>query len=165
MILSKKIRLAAIGAGLSGIAVLLGAFGMEGRSVEKTSWHIGLDWLLLDLLLMAVIFVPLELFFPKRNKQARFHEEWRTDLVYFAISHLFIQFFGVVTQKPAMLFFGWIGLDKIHAWVADLPFILGLLLAFLQRTCSNIGPIVFFIIMCIYGVFIRCIILHKIWTG
>ncbi len=130
LILSKKVKLAAIGTGLSGIAVLLGALGMEGRSVEKTSWHIGLDWLLLDLLLMAVIFVPLELFFPKRNQQSRFHEEWRTDLVYFAISHLFIQFFGVVTQKPAMLFFGWIGLDKIHAWVADLPFILGLLLAF-----------------------------------
>lgn len=130
LILSKRYRWALIGASLSGIAVILGAFGMEGRPVEKVSWHIGLDWLLLDLLLMVAIFVPLELFFPKRRKQTKFHEEWRTDLIYFAMSHLFIQFFGVVTQKPAMLFFGWIGLDKVHLWVSQLPFIAGLFLAF-----------------------------------
>ncbi len=130
LVLSKRYRWALIGASLSGIAVLLGAFGMEGRAVEKVSWHIGLDWLLLDLLLMTAIFIPLELFFPKRNKQTKFHEEWRTDLIYFAMSHLFIQFFGVVTQKPAVLFFGWIGLDKVHEWVSQLPFIAGLFLAF-----------------------------------
>jgi len=87
---------------------------VRGRSVEKVSWHIGLDWMLLDLLLMTVIFIPLELFFPKNKSQTKFHEEWRTDLVYFVISHLFIQFFGIVTQKPAVLFFGWMGMDKIH---------------------------------------------------
>ena len=130
IILSKKLKLAFIGSSLAGIATLLGAFAMEGRGVEKTSWHIGLDWLLLDLLLMTVIFIPLELFFPKRQDQSKFHEEWRTDLVYFAISHLFIQFFGVITQKPALLFFGWIGLDKVHEWVAHLPFLAGLFLAF-----------------------------------
>ncbi len=130
LILSKRYRLALIGSAIAGIAVLLGAFSVEGRSVEKVSWHIGLDWLLLDLLLMVAIFVPLELFYPKRNNQTKFHAEWRTDLIYFAMSHLFIQFFGVVTQKPAMLFFGWIGLDAVHKWVGNLPFIAGLFLAF-----------------------------------
>ena len=129
-ILSKRIKLALPGAALAGIAILLGALSVEGRDVSAVSWHLGLDWLLLDLLLMTVIFIPLELFFPKNKNQTKFHEEWRTDLVYFVISHLFIQFFGVITQKPATLFFGWIGLDGVHAWVAGLPFILGLLLAF-----------------------------------
>ena len=130
LLLSKKIRWALIGSSISGIAILLGAFGMKGRSVELTSWHFGLDWMLLDLLLMTVIFIPLELFFPRNKEQTKFHEEWRTDLVYFVISHLFIQFFGVITQKPAMLFFGWIGLDGVHAWVQNLPFIAALFLAF-----------------------------------
>ncbi len=130
LMLSKRIRLALPGAVISGIAILLGAFNLQGRAVAKTSWHLGLDWLLLDLLLMTVIFIPIELFFPKNKNQTKFHAEWRTDLIYFVISHLFIQFFGVITQKPAVLFFGWIGLDKIHLWVQQLPFIAGLFLAF-----------------------------------
>ena len=110
IILSKKFTLGFVGSAISAIAVLLGAFSIEGRSVEKVSWHFGLDWMLLDILLMTVIFIPLELFFPKNKFQTKFHEEWRTDLMYFVISHLFIQFFGIVTQKPAILFFGWMGL-------------------------------------------------------
>ncbi len=129
-IISKKIKLALPGAAIAGMAVLLGAFRVQGRAVTKTSWHLGLDWLLLDLLLMTVIFIPIELFFPKNKDQTKFHAEWRTDLVYFVISHLFIQFFGVITQKPAVLFFGWIGLDTIHLWVQQLPFVAGLFLAF-----------------------------------
>lgn len=130
LLLAKKITLALPGAAISCVAILLGAFALEGRAVENTSWHFGLDWMLLDLLLMTIIFIPIELFFPKNDQQTKFHEEWRTDLVYFIISHLFIQFFGVVTKQPAMLFFGWMGLDKVHAWVQQLPFIWGLLLAF-----------------------------------
>ena len=86
--------------------------------------------MLLDLLLMTIIFIPLELFFPRNKSQTKFHEEWRTDLMYFVISHLFIQFFGIVTQKPAILFFGWMGLGQVHAWVQGLPFIVALFLAF-----------------------------------
>jgi sterol desaturase/sphingolipid hydroxylase (fatty acid hydroxylase superfamily) len=130
IILSKKIKLALVGSAIAGLAILLGALTVKGRAVDQASWHIGLDWMLLDLLLMTIIFIPLELFFPKNKEQTKFHEEWRTDLMYFAISHLFIQFFGIVTQKPAVLFFGWIGLDTVHLWVHSLPFIPALLLAF-----------------------------------
>jgi sterol desaturase/sphingolipid hydroxylase (fatty acid hydroxylase superfamily) len=130
LILSKKLKWAITGSGIAALAIFLGAFTVQGRSVEKVSWHLGLDWMLLDLLLMTVIFIPLELFFPKNLEQTKFHEEWRTDLTYFVISHLFIQFFGIVTQKPAVLFFGWIGMDKVHLWVQALPFIPALFLAF-----------------------------------
>lgn len=130
LILSKRIKWALIGTSIAAIAIVLGAFTVEGRSVEKTNWHFGLDWMILDLLLMTAIFIPLELFFPKNKSQTKFHEEWRTDLMYFVISHLFIQFFGIVTQKPAVLFFGWIGLEQLHLWVQGLPFIAALFLAF-----------------------------------
>jgi sterol desaturase/sphingolipid hydroxylase (fatty acid hydroxylase superfamily) len=130
IILSKKIKWALIGSAIAGLAILLGALTVKGRAVDQVSWHIGLDWMLLDLLLMTIIFIPLELFFPKNLEQTKFHEEWRTDLMYFAISHLAIQFFGIITQKPAVLFFGWIGMDKVHVWVQSLPFIPALLLAF-----------------------------------
>ncbi|MBN9295843.1 MAG: sterol desaturase family protein [Filimonas sp.] len=128
--LSKKKNYAAIGLIICTITVFVGGFNVQGRSVDKTSWHLGLDWLLLDLLLMAVIFIPIELAFPHNKKQSKFHEEWRTDLVYFVISHLFVQFFGVITQKPAILLFGWMGLSGLHAWVQSLPFVVELLFAF-----------------------------------
>lgn len=130
VILSKRVKWGLIGSSISGLAILLGAFSVEGRAVEKSSWHFGLDWMILDLLLMVAIFVPLELFFPRNKSQTKFHDEWRTDLSYFVISHLFIQFFGIVTQKPAVMFFGWIGLDQVHAWVQGLPFVPALFLAF-----------------------------------
>ncbi|MEO6537654.1 MAG: sterol desaturase family protein [Ferruginibacter sp.] len=129
-VLSKKIKLGAIAAFIAGLAIALGAFKVHGSEVAKSSWYFGLDWMLLDLLLMTVIFIPIELFLPKNKEQTKFHEEWRTDLVYFVISHLFIQFFGIITQKPAVLFFSWIGLDKIHDWIQHLPFVLALLIAF-----------------------------------
>ncbi len=130
LLLSKKVKLALIGSTITGIAIVLGALTLKGTDVAKSTWHFGLDWMILDLLLMVAIFVPLELFFPKNKSQTKFHEEWRTDLTYFVISHLFIQFFGIVTQKPAVLFFGWVGLENLHAWVQGLPFIIGLFLAF-----------------------------------
>lgn len=130
IILNHKKRLALTGLLISTAAIIIGGFTVEGRAVNKTSWHLGLDWLLLDLLLMAVIFVPVEMVWPKNKGQSKFHEEWRTDLVYFVVSHLFIQFFAVITQKPATIFFGWMGLSSIHTFVQSLPFVAELFLAF-----------------------------------
>lgn len=128
-LLSKKKNYATIGIILSAIAIFLGGFDVEGRSVEKVSWSLGLDWLLLDLLLMVIIFFPIELAFPKNKEQSKFHSEWRTDLIYFTISHLFIQFFGVITREPAVLLFGEMNLEGIQSWIQSLPFVVELILA------------------------------------
>ncbi|MEM7163461.1 MAG: sterol desaturase family protein [Bacteroidota bacterium] len=129
LLLSKSRRYATVGAILGVLSIALGGFNVEGRAVEKVSWSLGLDWLLLDLLIMALLFVPIELAFPKNKLQSKFHPEWRTDLVYFGISHLAIQLFGVLTKQPAEAFFGWMNLDIVHNWVSKLPFVLELLLA------------------------------------
>ncbi len=129
--LSHKKKLALIGILLCVIAIALGGFQVQARSVEKTVWSIGLDWLLLDLLILSIIFIPIEMVFPKRKDQPRFHPEWKTDLVYFAISHLLVQLFGVITQSPAKLLFGWMGLEPFQHWVQGLPFVFEFLLALL----------------------------------
>ena len=128
-LLSRRKKLAVTGIVISAMAVATGGFAVQARAVEKTVWHIGLDWLLIDLLLLSVIFVPIEMAFPKHKQQSRFHAEWRTGLVYFAVSHLFVQFFGVITQAPAKLMFGWMGLAPLQHWVQQLPFVAGFLLA------------------------------------
>lgn len=129
LLLNKNKKTAVIGIVLGAITTALGGFSVEGRAVEKVSWSIGLDWLILDLFIMALIFVPIELAFPKNKSQSKFHPEWRTDLVYFGISHLAIQLFGVITQKPAEAFFGWMDLEQIQLWVKGLPFVVELFLA------------------------------------
>jgi sterol desaturase/sphingolipid hydroxylase (fatty acid hydroxylase superfamily) len=117
--------------------IIIGGFDVDPRPVAQTRWHLGLDWLLLDLLLMAVIFIPIEMVFPMRKGQPTFHAEWRTDLVYFCISHLLIQFFGVITQQPAQFFFGWMGLSGLHTWTQSLPFPIELLFAFFITDLSQ----------------------------
>jgi lathosterol oxidase len=117
---------------------VIGGFDVQGRAVEKVNWHLGLDWLLLDLLLMAIIFIPIEMIFPKREEQDRFHAEWRTDLIYFAISHLCIQFFGVITQEPAVVFFGKMNLEAFQLWIQSLPLALENILSFFHHRCFSI---------------------------
>lgn len=129
-LLSKRKSWSLIGIMISVLTVLIGGFRVHGRAVRETEWYLGLDWMLLDLLLMSFIFVPIEMVWPKNKEQSRFHEEWRTDLVYFIISHLFIQFFGVLTRKPAALFFGGFGLSDLQQWVSTLPFVVELFFAF-----------------------------------
>ncbi len=129
LLLSKNKKYAVIGVVLGALAILLGGMTVEGRAVDKMSWSLGLDWLILDLLVMVLIFVPIELVFPKNKLQSRFHPEWRTDLVYFGISHLAIQLFGVLTKKPAVAFFGWMNLEEVHQWINNLPFVVELLIA------------------------------------
>lgn len=130
-LLSKKKKLPVIGIVLCTLSIALGGFEVKARAVDKAAWSIGLDWLLIDLFILALIFIPIEMAFPKRIGQKRFHAEWRTDLIYFAVSHLFVQFFGVITQAPAKVLFGQLGLDTFHTWVQELPFIVEFLLALL----------------------------------
>lgn len=129
-ILSKKKSYALVGIILIVITVFIGGLNVQPSVVGPTKWYLGLDWLLLDLLLMAIIFVPIEMVWPKRSDQPRFHEEWRTDLIYFTISHLFIQFFSVVITETVTKTFGRFEFDGLHKWVQDLPFVVELFLAF-----------------------------------
>jgi len=129
LLLTKSRKNAVVGIILGVIAIALGGFTVEGRAVEKLNWSLGVDWLLLDLFIMALLFVPIELAFPKRKQQTKFHDEWRTDLIYFGISHLAIQLFGVLTKKPAEAFFGWMNLEQLQEWITSLPFTIELLIA------------------------------------
>ncbi|PKH50889.1 sterol desaturase [Tenacibaculum sp. Bg11-29] len=129
ILLNKNKQNAVIGICLGALTIVFGGITVEGRTVQEINWSIGLDWLILDLLIMALLFVPIELAFPKNKLQTKFHEEWRTDLIYFGISHLAIQLFGVITKKPAVAFFGWMNLDQVHIFISELPFLVELFLA------------------------------------
>lgn len=71
----------------------------EGRGL------LGLDWFVLNILMLAVIFVPLERWRPLKQKQEVFREAWKLDLSYFAFSHVLVQFSVYLTLLPAKMFF------------------------------------------------------------
>ncbi len=130
-LLSGKTRLGLTAVLISTLAIVLGGNTVEIKDFNQSIVTISLDWLLIDILVLAAIFIPIELFLPKRSEQTRFHLEWKTDLVYFTIGHLLVQFTAVVVKTPAVLLFGGWGLDGIQSTVSSWPFLVQLFLAML----------------------------------
>jgi len=131
IVLSRRLRLGAPGIALSLMALALGGSGVEVTGFEQGAVSISLDWLVIDSLLLAAIFIPLELFLPQRRAQTKFHAEWKTDLLYFAVSHLLVQFTAMAVRAPAEMLFGGVGLERVQASVKALPALLALPLAML----------------------------------
>ena len=118
-----------MGTMISAIAILIGGASVEVEKFNESNFYISLDWLLLDLLVLAFIFIPIELFFPKKLNQSKFHEEWKTDLVYFAFGHIFVQLTAVSIQSPARYFFGNLHMENLHQFIQGMPFVVQLLAA------------------------------------
>lgn len=128
-LLGAKKRLSLAGVLISGFAILLGGAAVEVGEFEQGIFTISLDWLLLDILVLSVVFIPIELFWPKRPQQPRFHSEWRTDLVYLAVATLFVQYMAAAVKAPAETVFASWGLEGTRASVRSLPFLVQLVLA------------------------------------
>jgi len=137
VVLERGRRLGALGLGLSLAAQLAGGAWVEVETPVARSHHLGLDWLALDLLLLAVVFVPLERAFARLPEQPVFRRGWRTDLAYFFVSHLLVQLLALATVAPAMLLFRWAAWPALQQAVALLPLALQLLLAVLAADLAS----------------------------
>src|SRR5262252_1422695 len=89
------------GLGLSLLATLAGGSSVPLDSTFEHPFTIGLDWFLLNVLLLALVFVPLERAFPRRHEQTTFRSGWTTDGVYLMVSHLAVQGLTFMTLLPA----------------------------------------------------------------
>jgi lathosterol oxidase len=89
------------GMGLALTASLLGGASVPVESVAGPNVGLGLDWFLLNLFLLALIFVPMERVFPQWSSQSTFRRGWTTDVVHFFVSHLLVQFSAWLTLAPA----------------------------------------------------------------
>jgi lathosterol oxidase len=112
------------GASLAVIAVLLGGAQVPVDGAARRSNFLGLDWFLLNLLLLAVIFVPVERLFAQWREQEIFRDGWSTDLAHFFGSHLLVQVTVLLTMLPATLLFRWLVNPAVQQWVAAQPAVL-----------------------------------------
>ena len=92
--------------GATGVALALAAALAGGGEVPLESDFapgptLGLDWFLLNLLLLALLFVPLERAFALRRAQTSFRFGWTTDGAHFLASHLGVQALAFATLLPA----------------------------------------------------------------
>jgi sterol desaturase/sphingolipid hydroxylase (fatty acid hydroxylase superfamily) len=122
VLLSRRVTLSLAGVLLTALAVVMGGTTIEIRDFHQSVATISLDWLLIDILVLSTIFIPIELFLPQRADQTKFHPEWKTDLVYFAIGHLFVQYTAVAIKYPAEAWLGGLGVASLHEGVKGLPF-------------------------------------------
>lgn len=94
------------GMGLALLATLLGGAEVPVGTIEDKRTHIGLDWFVLNLFFLALLFVPLERMFPRREQRV-FRKGWGTDLSHFFVSHMGVQVSVLLTMVPSALLFRW----------------------------------------------------------
>ncbi|HSS99180.1 MAG TPA: hypothetical protein VLK33_19230, partial [Terriglobales bacterium] len=128
-ILRKKKTLA-----ITGLFLALAATGLGGSSVRiNETLHdgpaIGLDWFLLDMLLMAIIYVPLERLWPQYPEQGTFRNQWTLDVVYFMSTHLPLQVLSFLVLLPATQATKYLGVPALQALIARMPWLLQFSLA------------------------------------
>jgi sterol desaturase/sphingolipid hydroxylase (fatty acid hydroxylase superfamily) len=119
---------------LTGMLLALGATLLGGASVPinedlGSGPAIGLDWFLLDMLLMTLIFSPIEVLWPAYPKQSVFRSQWLTDIVYFLSTHLPIQVTTFLILLPAIQLTSLLNLPVVPRMVGHLPWLVQFFLA------------------------------------
>jgi sterol desaturase/sphingolipid hydroxylase (fatty acid hydroxylase superfamily) len=124
IVLSRRIPLGLSGIGLAVAALLLGGSQVEVGTIRQPTMFVGLDWFLLNLFILAFVFVPIEVLFARLPQQSFFRPGWLTDLLHFMVSHLLVQLTVLLTLLPAAVFFRWAVSPQLHVLVAGQPLVL-----------------------------------------
>lgn len=130
-ILRKKKVLALTGILLAGAAAALGGSSVRINATLHDGPAIGLDWFLLDLLLTAVIYVPLERLWPHHPEQATFRDSWTLDVLYFMSTHLPIQALSFLILLPTIELVKYLSVPSVQGLITKLPWLAQFLLAIL----------------------------------
>ena len=128
-ILRKKKLLALTGTLLAIAATAWGGSSVQINENLRDGPAIGLDWFLLDMFLMALIYVPLERLWPQYPKQGTFRNEWTLDVVYFMSTHLPIQILSFLVLLPAMQATKYLAVPALQHLIARIPWLLQFFLA------------------------------------
>jgi sterol desaturase/sphingolipid hydroxylase (fatty acid hydroxylase superfamily) len=120
VVLSGRTLLGLAGVALVVVAALLGGSQAPIGTLGGTR-ALGLDWFLLNVLVLAMLFVPLERVFARIPEQGIFRPGWLTDLAHFGVSHLLVQVTVLLTLVQAALFFRWAVHPGVQAAIASQP--------------------------------------------
>ncbi len=91
---------------LGTVALLLGGPKAEAITDHPVKFTASLDFFVLELLILGLLFIPMERLWPLRS-QAVFRKGWQTDLTHFFANHVGIQLLAFFSIIPVQLFFAW----------------------------------------------------------
>jgi sterol desaturase/sphingolipid hydroxylase (fatty acid hydroxylase superfamily) len=107
LVLERPNRRALLGIALAVVALLMG--GPQAEPVElggQRSFVAGLDYFVLELLVLGLVFMPVEALFPLREQRV-LRNGWQTDLKHFFVSHAGVQLLSFGAMIPAQVLFAW----------------------------------------------------------
>ena len=103
------------------VATLLGGSRVESEAGYDTGYYLGLDWFLINLTLLGMLFIPLERIFGRLTEQPVFRFEWREDLLYFLINSLLVQSLTFLSLAPATAVVTHTAWTDLRAFMASQP--------------------------------------------
>ncbi|WP_115720382.1 sterol desaturase family protein [Gallaecimonas mangrovi] len=114
------------GYGLTGmllaiLAALIGSGHIEAPNIASRNLYVGLDYFVLTLVILALVFIPLERAFAKDPTQNILRKGWITDLKYFMFSHMGVQLISFFTVIPIQVFLHQVTTWSFQLWVAAQP--------------------------------------------
>jgi sterol desaturase/sphingolipid hydroxylase (fatty acid hydroxylase superfamily) len=121
-------KVALIGVCSASLAVLLGGASVHFDGIESTPYSLGLDWFVISLLFSTLVFVPLERIY-KVREQSPLRPGWRTDIGYYFVSHMLVQFILIAVTSSTATMDALVANESIKQAVQSLPLWLQFLLA------------------------------------
>jgi len=128
-----------LGMTLASIASILGGSGIDFTLSSSGAPSLGLDWFALNVLLLAVLFVPMERLWPLRPEQSTFRRGWTTDTLYFLVSHLFVQITTFLILAPAQAAFTALDGQPWRDAIAALPLVVQFVAVLLCADLAEYG--------------------------
>lgn len=121
-------RIALTGVISAAVAVLLGGATVHFNEIESTPYSLGLDWFVMSLFFSTIVFVPIERMLHVRN-QSPLRPEWRTDLAYYFVGHILVQFILIAVTASTTTMDALIASDSVKAAIQSWPIWLQFILA------------------------------------
>jgi sterol desaturase/sphingolipid hydroxylase (fatty acid hydroxylase superfamily) len=124
VVLTERRKFGAMGVALALVATLMGGSHVEPVTTTPRAMSAGLDYFVLELLILALLFIPMERVWALRRDQKIFRTGWQTDLKHFFVSHAGVQLIAVMTLIPVQVAFAWAVKLDFQQNVAAQPLIL-----------------------------------------
>ncbi len=98
-----------------------GADVSYGEQVRDSRFYLSLDWVLLDLVIIAILFINVELFFRLRPEQPILRNGWQVDLSHYVVNHIFNGAIVFMLFIPGQWLAGILSLEGTRSFIAGLP--------------------------------------------
>jgi len=114
----------AMGIALALIATLMGGSTVEPLTHYARPFAAGLDYFVLELLILALLFIPMERIWALHERQKIFRTGWQTDVKHFFVSHAGVQLISFATMIPVQVALAWAIRFDFQQKVAAQPLVL-----------------------------------------